>query len=155
MFNKVILIGRLGKDVEFRTVAGGTGLAKFSLATDETRRNENGEKTTTTEWHRVIVWRRLAEVARDYLKKGSLIQLEGKIHYDSYENKEGRKIYTTDIVCDNFTMLGGRNDQGSGGGGGNWNRDSQSNQKSAPQSKPAAQADSGDNFNDGGDDLPF
>jgi single-strand DNA-binding protein len=157
MYNKVMLIGRLGQDVDFRTVAGGTPLAKFTMATDETRRSENGERTTTTEWHRIIVWRRLAEVARDYLKKGSLIHLEGRIHYDSYENKEGQKVYTTEIVCDNFKMLGSRSDQG--GGGGQWDRKAQSNSQSSPkpaaQAKPAA-AQGGGSFNDSGDDdLPF
>lgn len=118
MLNKVFLIGRLGRDPEFRTTAGGIGLAKFTMATDERRRGENGELQTSTEWHRVVLWRRQAEVARDYLRKGSLIHLEGKIHYDSYENKDGQKVWTTEIVGDRFVMLDSKGEGGSMGGGG-------------------------------------
>ncbi|MDP2360120.1 MAG: single-stranded DNA-binding protein [bacterium] len=112
MVNKVMLIGRLGKDPEFRTTPTGIAVAHFSLATDERRKNENGELTSKTEWHRIVLFRRPAEIARDYLRKGSLIYLEGKIHYDSYENKEGQKVYTTEILGDNFQMLDSRSDRG-------------------------------------------
>lgn len=115
MLNKVMLIGRLGKDPEFRTTPTGIAVASFSLATDERRKNESGETTSKTEWHRIVAFRRQAEVARDYLRKGSLIYLEGKIHYDSYENKEGQKVYKTEITCDNFQMLDSRSDRGDGG----------------------------------------
>ena len=114
MLNKVTLIGRLGRDPEFRTTGSGISLTKFTLATDEKRKNEKGESISTTEWHRIVIWRRMAEVARDYLRKGSLIYLEGKIHYDSYENKEGQKVYTTDIICDFFKMLDSRSGQSEG-----------------------------------------
>jgi|GEM_PF-459268 len=112
MLNKVHLIGRLGKDPEFRTTPSGIAVATFSLATDEKRKNENGETTSKTEWHKIVAFRRQAEVARDYLRKGALIYLEGKIHYDSYENKEGQKVYTTEITCENFQMLDSRADRG-------------------------------------------
>jgi len=115
MLNKVMLIGRLGKDPEFRTTPTGIAVASFSLATDERRKNESGEMTSKTEWHRVVAFRRQAEIARDYLRKGSLIYLEGKIHYDSYENKEGQKVYKTEITCDNFQMLDSRSDRGDSG----------------------------------------
>jgi single-strand DNA-binding protein len=147
MLNKVTLIGRLGRDPEFLTTNGGISLAKFTVATDEKRKNENGETFSQTEWHRITIWRRMAEVARDYLRKGSLIYLEGKIHYDSYENKEGQKVYTTEIVCDFFKMLDTRAGSGQNSGG--------------YQSRDAAPQSSGSNFdtpkavvNDDGD-LPF
>jgi len=112
MLNKVMLIGRLGKDPDFRTTPTGIAVARFSVATDERRKNENGEMVSKTEWHRVVFFRRQAEIARDYLRKGSLIFLEGKIHYDSYENKEGQKVYTTEILGDDFRMLDSRSDRG-------------------------------------------
>ncbi len=145
MVNKVILIGNLGKDPEFRTTQSGLSVAKFSLATTEKRKNQNGELQENTEWHRLVCWARLAEVARDYLKKGSRIYAEGRIHYDSYENKEGQKVYTTEINVNSFQMLSSRSE--SGGGGGNYNRP-------AKESSPASSgADSGGDFDN--DDLPF
>jgi single-strand DNA-binding protein len=114
MLNKVMLIGRLGKDPEFRTTPTDIAVATFSLATDEKRKNESGELISKTEWHRIVAFRRQAEIARDYLRKGSLIYLEGKLHYDSYENKEGQKVYKTEITCDNFQMLDSRSDRGGG-----------------------------------------
>ncbi|MFA7332077.1 MAG: single-stranded DNA-binding protein [Candidatus Delongbacteria bacterium] len=115
MLNKIMLIGRLGKDPDFRTTPTGMAVARFSLATDEKRRSDSGELTSKTEWHRIVFFRRQAEVARDFLRKGSLIYLEGKIHYDSYDNKEGQKVYTTEILGDNFQMLDSRSDRGEGG----------------------------------------
>ena len=114
MLNKVMLIGRLGKDPEFRSTPTDVSVASFSLATDEKRKNESGELISKTEWHRIVAFRRQAEIARDYLRKGSLIYLEGKLHYDSYENKEGQKVYKTEIICDNFQMLDSRSDRGGG-----------------------------------------
>jgi single-strand DNA-binding protein len=112
VLNKVMLIGRLGKDPEFRTTPNGIAVASFSLATDEKRKSESGELTQKTEWHRIVAFRRTAEIARDYLRKGSLIYLEGKLHYDSYENKEGVKVYKTEITCDDFRMLESRSERG-------------------------------------------
>jgi single-strand DNA-binding protein len=151
MLNKVMIIGRLGKDPEFRTTASGVAMAKFSVATDEKRRGDNGELTSTTEWHRVVLWRRDAEVARDYLRKGSLIYLEGRIHYDSYENKEGQKVYTTDIIGNRFQMLDSRGDNQGGGG---YNRDAGAAQR---QSSNTESVSTGVESNAGMDeeDLPF
>ena len=154
MYNKVMLIGRLGRDPEFRTTQGGVPLATFSLATDERRRGENGETQTTTEWHRITAWRRQAEVARDYLRKGSLVFVEGKIHYSNYENREGQKVWRTDIVCDRFQMLDSRGG-GSGGDGGGRSYDSSSSQE-GPQSSGSSGSSGADDM--GGmddDDLPF
>lgn len=123
MLNRVQLIGRLGKDPECRNTGSGSLVANISLATDERRKQPDGSYASQTEWHRVTCFGRNAEVARDYLRKGSLIYVEGKIHYDSYENKEGVKVYTTDIFCDRFQMLtrdegtGAETSAPSGGGG--------------------------------------
>ena len=108
MINKATLIGRLGKDPEFKQ--GTVPVAKFTLATDSKRKDASGNLVSETEWHRVVVFRRNAEIARDYLRKGALIYLEGRIHYDSYENKDGVKVYTTEILGDHFQMLGSKGD---------------------------------------------
>lgn len=104
--NKVILIGNLGKDPEVRHLEGGTAVANFTLATSEAYKDKNGQRVEQTEWHNIVVWRALAEVAEKYLKKGSTIYLEGKIRTRSWEDKDKVKRYTTEIVADTFTMLG-------------------------------------------------
>ena len=109
--NKVILIGNLGKDPEVKYLEGGVALAKFPLATSETYKDRStGEKKSTTEWHNVILWRGLAEVAEKYIRKGSLVYIEGKLRTRSWEDQDGNKKYTTEVVADNMTMLGGRKD---------------------------------------------
>lgn len=108
--NKVILVGHLGKDPEVRHLEGGITVASFSLATTERITNKSGERQDLTEWHNIVVWRGLADVAEKYLKKGSHIYLEGKIRSRSWDDKEGVKRYTTEIVADTFTMLGKRDD---------------------------------------------
>lgn len=113
MVSKTILIGRVGKDPEFRVTAGGTPMAKFSLATTETRKDKDGQKVEETSWHRCIVWSRLAEVVRDYVHKGDLLCCEGRIQYGSYD-KDGTKMYTTDIVVNELKMLSGKSESGSG-----------------------------------------
>ena len=108
--NKVILVGNLGKDPEVRSLESGTKVASFSLATSESYKNKDGQKVDQTEWHNVVMWRGLAEVAEKYLKKGSQIYLEGKIRTRTWDDKEGNKRYTTEIIADTFTMLGKRDD---------------------------------------------
>ncbi len=108
--NKVLLIGNLGKDPEVRTLESGAKVANFPLATTESYKNKNGERVDTTEWHNIVLWRGLADVAENYLKKGNQIFVEGKIKTRSWEDKEGNKRYTTEILADNMTMLGGRRD---------------------------------------------
>ena len=107
--NKVILVGHLGKDPEMRHLEGGVAVASFPLATSETF-NKDGRKVEQTEWHNIVMWRGLAEVAAKYLQKGKLVYIEGKIRTRSFEDKEGVKKYTTEIVADNFTMLGRKSD---------------------------------------------
>lgn len=106
--NKVILIGNLGKDPEVRTLENGVKVANFSLATTESYKNKNGERVDNTEWHNIVLWRGLAEVAETYLKKGNQVYIEGKIRTRAWDDKDGNKRYTTEILADNMTMLGGR-----------------------------------------------
>ena len=104
--NKVILVGNLGKDPEVKTIDGGAKVARFTLATTESYKDRNtGEKKDLTEWHNVVCWRNLAEIAEKYLAKGKQIYLEGKLRSRSWDDN-GTKRYTTEIVADNFTMLG-------------------------------------------------
>jgi single-strand DNA-binding protein len=106
--NKVILVGNLGKDPEVRSLESGTKVASFSLATTESYKNKEGQKVEQTEWHNIVMWRGLAEVAEKYLRKGGQIYLEGKIRTRTWDDKEGNKRYTTEIIADTFTMLGSK-----------------------------------------------
>ena len=107
--NKVILIGHLGKDPEIRYLEGGVSVASFPLATTETF-NKDGRKVEQTEWHNIVLWRSLADVAAKFLQKGKLVYIEGKLRTRSFEDKEGIKKYTTEVVAENFTMLGRKTD---------------------------------------------
>ncbi|HSH64758.1 MAG TPA: single-stranded DNA-binding protein [Bacteroidia bacterium] len=111
--NKVILVGNLGKDPEVRHLEGGTAVANFTLATTEAYKDKNGQRVEQTEWHNIVVWRGLAEIAEKYLKKGTTIYLEGKIRTRSWEDKDKVKRYTTEIVADTFTMLSKKENTGS------------------------------------------
>ncbi|RFZ81388.1 single-stranded DNA-binding protein [Mucilaginibacter terrenus] len=111
--NKVILVGHLGKDPEVRHLEGGVAVASFPLATSETF-NKEGRKVEQTEWHNIVMWRGLADVAAKFLQKGKLVYIEGKLRTRSFEDKEGIKKYTTEVVAENFTMLGRKTDFESG-----------------------------------------
>ena len=108
--NKVILVGRLGKDPETRYTGGGQAVCNFSLATDESFKDRNGERQKRTEWHKIVVWAKQAEIAQQYLKKGSQIYLEGRIQSREWTDKEGQKRTSYEIVATNFRMLGSRAD---------------------------------------------
>ena len=108
--NKVILVGNVGKDPETRYLEGGTAVCSFPLATSETYRNRDGERVTNTEWHNVVLWRGLAEVAEKYVRKGSQLFIEGRIRTRSWDDRDGNKRYTTEIVGDNMQMLGKKSD---------------------------------------------
>jgi single-strand DNA-binding protein len=108
--NKVILVGRLGRDPETRYTGGGQAVANFSVATDESYKDRNGERQKRTEWHKIVVWGKQAEIAQQYLKKGSLIFIEGRIQSREWQDKEGQKRTSFEIVATNFRMLGGRAD---------------------------------------------
>jgi single-strand DNA-binding protein len=116
--NKVILVGRLGRDPETRYTGGGQAVANFSVATDETYKDKNGERQKRTEWHKIVVWGKQAEIAQQYLKKGSLIFIEGRIQSREWQDKEGQKRTSFEIVASNFRMLGGRGDGAAAGASG-------------------------------------
>lgn len=138
MVNKVILVGNLGRDPELRTTPSGQPLAKFSVATTRKWKDREGNRQEQTEWHNIVVWGRQAEIAGQYLTKGRQIYLEGRLQTDSWEDKtHGDKRYRTEVICDNFQMLGSRGSSNEGGGYG-------AGPSQAPP--PAAPAD---------DDIPF
>lgn len=110
MVNKVILIGRLGKDPEVRAFEGNRKVANFTLATNERYTDKSGNRQDITDWHNLAVWGAQAEIAEKYLKKGMQIYVEGRLKSRSWEDKDGVKKYTTEVVVDNFKMLEGRKD---------------------------------------------
>ncbi len=116
--NKVILVGRLGRDPETRYTGGGQAVANFSVATDESYKDKNGERQKRTEWHKIVVWGKQAEIAQQYLKKGSLIFIEGRIQSREWQDKEGQKRTSFEIVANNFRMLGGRAEGAAAASGG-------------------------------------
>jgi len=150
--NKVIIVGRLGKDPEVRYTSNGQAVAQINLATSESWNDKNGQKQERTEWHRVSFFGRQAEVVGEYLKKGSQIYVEGRIQTRKWQDKEGQDRYTTEIVADRMQMLGGKSS-----GGGSFevveNRPAASSGGAAAPAKaaPAAKG-SFDNFDD---DIPF
>jgi len=164
MVNKAILIGNLGKDPELTYTPSGTAVAKASLATTERWNSRDGQKQEQTEWHNLVFWGRSAEVANEFLRKGSKIYVEGRIQYRSWEGNDGQKRYATDIRVNNFQMLSGRGD---GGGGQSAPRQQQGGgQAGKPQNAPANgdthyepiqnQGQGNDSFGSNkDDDLPF
>jgi len=120
--NKVILVGHLGKDPDIRHLDNNVTVASFPLATSETY-NKDGKRMEQTEWHNIVMWRGLAEIAEKFLHKGKLVYIEGKIRSRSYEDKENIKRYTTEIVADSFTMLGRKSDFEPPSNGGNSEND--------------------------------
>jgi single-strand DNA-binding protein len=143
--NKVILIGHLGADPETRTIESGAKVANFSIATTERYKDKNGNPVDKTEWHNVVMWRGLADVAEKWLKKGSQVYVEGKLRTRSWDDQNGNKRYTTEILAENMTMLGGSGGTSSGGGQ-SQSSTSQQNQVNEPQ---------GSSLDDIDDDLPF
>src|SRR5689334_5938936 len=111
--NRAILVGRLGRDPETRYTSAGQAVCNFTLATDETYKDRNGERQKRTEWHRIVVWGKQAEIAQQYLHKGSLIFVEGRIQTRQWDDREGQKRTSVEIVANNFRMLGGRGEAGS------------------------------------------
>ena len=147
--NKVILVGNLGRDPEVRTLDNGTKVARFSLATTESYKDRNtGERVDQTEWHNIVLWRGLAEIAERFLRKGNQIYVEGKLQTRSYEDKEGVTKYNTDVVGLNMTMLGGPS-----GGGSPSNSSSQ--EPSSVTSNTSSGTEPASTSSDDIDDLPF
>ena len=138
--NKVILVGNLGKDPEVRYLEGGIAVANFSIATSESFKDKtSGERRTVTEWHNVVLWRGLAEIAEKYLKKGNQVYIEGKLRTRKWQDKDGKDRFTTEIVGDNLQMLGKKE-----------GNSSPSTTATTPASPTVEQTDSNT-----GNDLPF
>ena len=133
--NKVILIGNLGQDPEARFTPQGTAVTSLSVATNESWKDQSGEKQDRTEWHRVVMYGRMAETASEYMKKGQMVYVEGRLHTREWEDQNQIKRRTTEIRCDNFTMLGKRGDA------------------TGSDQKPAGDSPKSDSTMD--DDLPF
>jgi single-strand DNA-binding protein len=141
--NKVILVGNLGKDPEVRHLDNGRAVANFSIATSETYKNKQGERVTNTEWHNIVLWSPLAEIAEKYLKKGNQVYIEGKLTTRSWDDQEGNKRYTTEVVGREMTLLGSKAD----------NQGGDSSMGSNPGAKVASPVSSIPE--DDTDDLPF
>jgi single-strand DNA-binding protein len=150
--NKVILVGNLGRDPETRYMPDGGAITNISIATTSSWKDKSGEKQEQTEWHRVAFFGKLAEIAGEYLKKGSQVYVEGKLRTRKWQDKDGQDKYTTEIIADSMQMLGSR--QGMGGEGGSGGGD-YAPRSSAPAggSKPATKAPA--KFDDVDDDIPF
>ena len=158
--NKVILVGRLGRDPETRFTSGGQAVANFSVATDESYKDKNGERQKRTEWHKIVVWGKQAEIAQQYLKKGSLIFIEGRIQSREWQDKEGQKRTSFEIVATNFRMLGGRAEgaaagagAGAGAMGGSAPRGGGDDFDAAPAHDEPAAGGAGPEISD--EDIPF
>ncbi|WP_293714327.1 single-stranded DNA-binding protein [Stenotrophomonas sp. UBA7606] len=116
--NKVILVGNLGNDPDTKYTQAGMAITRISLATTSVRKDRDGNQQERTEWHRVVFFGKLGEIAGEYLRKGSSVYVEGELRYDKYTGQDGVEKYTTDIVANEMQMLGGRGEGGGGGGGG-------------------------------------
>ncbi len=158
--NKVILVGNLGNDPEVRYMPNGNAVANLSLATSESWKDQQGQVQERTEWHRLTMYRRLAEIAGEYLKKGSQIYVEGKLQTRKWQDQQGQDRYTTEIIVDQMQMLGGRGGEGGGGNGGyqrpqnnqggGYNQAPQGGNQGQPKNPPMAEPDF-----DFDDDIPF
>lgn len=145
MINKVILIGNVGADPEIRYLDGGVAVARFSLATTESYKNKNGEKVDQTEWHNIVLWRNLAEIAEKYVRKGMRLYIEGRIRNRSWEDQNGVKRYMTEIQGDTMQMLSPKQENGEYAPSRNYETPGVSNIPSQPATPIA----------DDNDDLPF
>lgn len=151
--NKVILIGNLGQDPEVKYMPSGGAVTNVTVATSESWKDKtSGEQKENTEWHRVVFFRRLAEIAGEYLKKGSKVYIEGKLQTRKWQDQSGNDRYTTEIVANEMQMLDSRGDAGGGGGGGY--KQSAGASSSAPDSGYQQQAPAG-GMGDFDDDIPF
>lgn len=165
--NKVILVGNLGNDPDVKYTQGGMAITRISLATTSVRKDKDGNQQERTEWHRVVFFGKLAEIAGEYLRKGSSVYVEGSLRYEKYTGQDGVEKYSTDIIADEMQMLGGRGEGGEGGGqrqqaprqeygggqrqgaGGGGYGQQTPRQQQAPQQSPPPMDDFAD------DDIPF
>jgi single-strand DNA-binding protein len=153
--NKVILIGNLGRDPETRYTIGGDAVTTLNIATSEQWKDKSGEKQERTEWHRVVLFARLAEIAGEYLKKGRSVYIEGRLQTRKYTDKDGVEKYSTEIVADRMQLLGGR--EGGGASGGEVEFAGATSGGGGSRREPAAAAKGGakKNTEDFDDDIPF
>jgi single-strand DNA-binding protein len=152
--NKVILVGNLGKDPEVKYTPSGTPVAKFSLATNERYKDKDGNWQDRTEWHNIVVWQRLAEIAGEYLKKGRTVYIEGRLRTDSWDDKNtGEKKYRTEIVANDLVLLGGRGESGAQEGGSGGGRSRGAVASSFDQRTPEPEAAHPAEITD--EDIPF
>jgi single-strand DNA-binding protein len=149
--NKVILLGNVGKDPEIRSTGGGTLVATFGLATSERAKDPQGNWQDRTEWHNIVAYARLAEIIRDYVKKGSKLFIEGRLQTRNWEDKDhpGRKVYRTEIVAGDISLLSGRDDSSGAG----YSRPQSSS--NMDQRQPAAQDEYSQSAEISDDDIPF
>ena len=141
--NKVILIGNLGKDPEVKFTPSGTPVAKLTIATNERYKDKDGQWQDRTEWHNVVLWQRLAEIAGEYLKKGGKVYIEGRLQTRSWEDKQtNQKRYMTEVVANDLVLLGGRGESGGDNGGGGYSRGASAGNNNfdqrTPEHEPAA-----------------
>ncbi|MCX8518644.1 MAG: single-stranded DNA-binding protein [Methylophilaceae bacterium] len=148
--NKVILVGNLGRDPEVRYMPNGEAVANFSVATTDNWKDKDGKKQERTEWHNIVMYRRLAEIAGEYLKKGSAVYLEGSLRTRKWE-KDGVTRYSTEVIADNMQMLGGKRDEGSS----SFDAESNRHDKQPPPSQDKSQPTATAGFDDFDDDIPF
>lgn len=169
--NKVILVGNLGRDPEVRYMPNGEAVCNFSIATTDSWKDKAGAKQERTEWHNIVMYRKLAEIAGEYLKKGRPVYVEGRLQTRKWQTKEGQDRYTTEIIADQMQMLGGREgggsnasydggmDQSSGGDDSSYSQapsnQNQVKQSNAPAQSTAKPAAGGSGFDDFEDDIPF
>ena len=152
--NKVILVGRLGRDPETRYMPNGDAITNFSLATDEQWRDRNGERQTRTEWHNITLFGKLGEIASQYLRKGSQVFIEGKIQSRKYTGKDGIERTAYDIIGNEMKMLGNRND-GSDSGNNNAASPTSNPPPAAPRRQPPQQTQTTPPIDDIDDSIPF
>jgi len=145
--NKVMILGNLGRDPEVRYMPNGEAVANFSIATTDSWKDKDGNKQERTEWHNIVMYRKLAEIAGEYLKKGSPVYIEGKLQTRKWQTKEGQDRYTTEIIADSMQMLGSKTQNNDAG---NSNTQAKQNNASAPQ-----ETQSNDAFDDFESDIPF
>lgn len=156
--NKVILVGNCGKDPEIRYMPNGEAVANFSIATTDNWKDKNGQRQERTEWHNIVIYRKLAEIAGEYLKKGRPVYIEGRLQTRKWQTKEGQDRYTTEIIAEQMQLLGGRDSSNSSGDSGSSTR--QQSQRTSDQNQSQNQHSSGgdgsQNFDDyEHDDIPF
>ncbi|MBS1149833.1 MAG: ssb [Myxococcaceae bacterium] len=148
--NKVLLMGNLGRDPEVRFTAGGTAVANFSIATNESWKDKNGQQQEKTEWHRIVVWGKLAELCGEYLKKGRQAFIEGRLQTREWTDKEGKKNYSTEIVANNVQFIGGRPEGAGAPAASNLGHSAQPGHDGPPPGDDQAPPPGG-----GPDDIPF